>query len=111
VEITTREFKRCVLVEVSGRIDSNTAPDLADTLDAITESGNYNIVFDMSDVDFISSAGLRVLIDVQKRCKRLNRGELVLVDVPEQIYEALELAGFLPLFRLFDDTTAAVGSF
>lgn len=111
MEITTREFKRCVLVEVSGRIDSNTAPDLADTLDAITESGNYNIVFDMSDVDFISSAGLRVLIDVQKRCKRLNRGELVLVDVPEQIYEALELAGFLPLFRLFDDTTAAVGSF
>ena len=49
MEITTREFKRCVLVEVSGRIDSNTAPDLADTLDAITESGNYNIVFDMSD--------------------------------------------------------------
>jgi anti-sigma B factor antagonist len=52
-----------------------------------------------------------VLIDTQKRCKRLNRGEIVLVEVPEPIYETFDLAGFLPLFQIFDSDVEAVGSF
>jgi anti-sigma B factor antagonist len=68
-------------------------------------------VFDMSDMDFISSAGLRVLIDVQKTCKRWNRGQLTLAAVPQRIYETLDLTGFVPLFNIFDDVLHAVGSF
>ena len=64
----------------------------------------------MSGVEFLSSAGLRVLIDVQKTCKRWNRGELVLANVPQRIYETLDLAGFVPLFKFFDDVVEAVGS-
>ena len=111
MEIATREFKRCTVVEVSGRIDSATAPDLAEVLNGLTEGGEYNLVLDMSDVDFISSAGLRVLIDTQKTCHRLNRGRLVLADVPEHIYEAFDLAGFVPLFDFYDERVEAVGSF
>jgi anti-sigma B factor antagonist len=65
----------------------------------------------MSELDFLSSAGLRVLINTQKNCKRYNRGELVLVQIPENIYAALDLAGFIPLFRIFPDVLTAVGSF
>jgi anti-sigma B factor antagonist len=80
-------------------------------MDALTNAGRYRIIFDMSGVEFMSSAGLRVLISTQKTCKRYNRGEIVLVNVPQRIYDALELAGFVPLFKIFDDITAAVGSF
>jgi anti-sigma B factor antagonist len=111
MEVTTKQFKRCDLVKATGRIDSNTASQLAEALAAINEADRFRIVFDMSDVDFISSAGLRVLINVQKTCKRWNRGELVLVNVPERIHEALDLAGFVPLFRFSDDVVEAVGSF
>jgi anti-sigma B factor antagonist len=111
MEITTKKYKRCDLVQASGRIDSDTAPQLAEAFNAIIEDGRFNIVFDMSDVDFISSAGLRVMIDVQKTCKQRNRGEMVLANVPERIYEALDLAGFVPLFKFFDDVVDAVGSF
>ncbi len=111
MEITTRQFKRCDLVKTTGRIDSNTAPQLAEALGAINGADRFKIVFDLSGVDFISSAGLRVLIDVQKTCKRWNRGELVLVSVPQRIYGALDLAGFVPLFKFFDDVVEAVGSF
>jgi anti-sigma B factor antagonist len=111
MELTTEQLKRCDLVKVAGRIDSQTAPQLAEALNAITEAGRFKIVFDMSDVDFISSAGLRVLIDVQKTCKRWNRGQLVLTTVPQRIYETLDLTGFVPLFNLFDDVLHAVGSF
>ncbi len=111
MKLTTEQFKHCDLVKVAGRIDSQAAPQLAEALDAITEAGRFKIVFDMSDADFISSAGLRVLIDVQKTCKRWNRGQLVLAAVPERIYETLDLTGFVPLFGIFDNVLHAVGSF
>jgi len=111
MELTSEQLKRCDLVKVAGRIDSQTAPQLAEAFDTITEAGRFKVVFDMGDVDFISSAGLRVLIDVQKTCKRWNRGQLVLATVPERIYETLDLTGFVPLFNLFDDVLHAVGSF
>jgi anti-sigma B factor antagonist len=116
MEITTKQFKHCDLVKATGRIDSHTAPQLAEALDVINEAARFNIVFDMSGVDFVSSAGLRVMINVQKTCKRLNRGEMVLACVPQAcvpqwIYEALDLAGFVPLFNLFDEVVEAVGSF
>jgi anti-sigma B factor antagonist len=111
MEVTTKQFKRCDLVKATGRIDSNTAPQLAEAFAAINEADRFRIVFDMSDVDFISSAGLRVLINVQKTCKRWNRGELILVLVPERVHEALDLAGFVPLFKFYDDVVEAVGGF
>jgi len=111
LEVTTSQFKRCDLVRATGRIDSHSAPQLADTFDAINEAGRFKIVFDMGGVEYISSAGLRVMINVQKACKRWNRGELVLASVPEQIYGALSLTGFVPLFQIFDNVTEAVGNF
>jgi anti-sigma B factor antagonist len=110
MEITTTSYKHCELVKVSGRIDSATAPQLAKTLDEITDSGKFKIVLDLADVEFMSSAGLRVLIGTQKNCKRYNRGEVVLSAVPKRIYDALELAGFVPLFKFYDNVLDAVGS-
>jgi anti-sigma B factor antagonist len=111
MEITTKHLKRCDLVKATGRIDTNTSPQLAEAFKTINDAGRFKIVFDMSGVEFISSAGLRVLIDIQRTCKRWNRGQVVLASVPERIYNALNLAGFIPLFKFFDDLTDAVGSF
>jgi anti-sigma B factor antagonist len=97
-------------VNVSGLIDSATAPQMAKTLDDITNSVRYRIILDLKDVEFMSSAGLRVLIGTQKTSKRYNRGEVILADVPKRIYDALELAGFVPLFRFYDNVLDAVGS-
>jgi anti-sigma B factor antagonist len=111
MEITTKQLKHCDLVKAIGRIDSSTAPQLADTFKAINDDNRFRIVFDMAEVDFISSAGLRVLINTQKTCKRWNRGEVVLACISQRIREALDLAGFIPLFKIYDDVVEAVGSF
>jgi anti-sigma B factor antagonist len=111
MEVTTSQYKHCDVVEASGRVDSQSAPSLGEAFDAIIEAGRFKIVFDMSGVDYISSAGLRVMIDVQKTCRRWNRGEVVLAGVPPRIREALDLAGFVPLFKIFGQVTEAVGSF
>jgi anti-sigma B factor antagonist len=111
LEVITKQFKRCDLVRATGRVDSRTAPQLAEHFDAINGVGRFKIVFDMSEVEYISSAGLRIMINIQKTCKRWNRGELVLAGVPERVYDALNLAGFVPLFNIYDDATEAVGTF
>ncbi len=111
MEVKHTEYKRCDLVTVQGRVDSATAPDLGDMLNQITETGHFRIILDLSGMDFISSAGLRVLIGTQKTCKRYNRGEVVLTNVQPTVLSALDLAGFTPFFKIFDNTVSAVGNF
>jgi anti-sigma B factor antagonist len=111
MQINTTNYKHCNLVKVEGRVDSSTSPQLSDVLQKITDDGRFKIVIEMSGVEFISSAGLRVLINTQKVCRRYNRGEVVLAVVPLKIYNALDLAGFTTLFKIFDDVIAAVGNF
>lgn len=110
MEITTNEYKRCDLVKAVGRVDSNTAPDLEKYFNEILDNGKSGIVFDMDEVDFISSRGLWVLLETQKACKK-NKGKLVLLNVSENMQQALDLAGVKHFIDIFDDLTEAVGSF
>jgi anti-anti-sigma factor len=109
MDIQTTEFKRCTMVKTSGRIDGSNAQELAQALKTVTSKGRYNIVFDMTDVNFVASAGWWVLIDTQKTCK--PSGELVLVKVDKSIQDSLNLVGMGSYFCIYDDVTSAVGSF
>ena len=111
METITKEFKHCHMVLVKGRVDSSTAPQFTKALDAVMKKDVYKIVVDMSDLEYMSSAGFRALLSAQRTCKRYNRGEVVLASIPDRIREALELAGFTELFKAIDDPLEAVGSF
>ena len=111
MQFSSTHYKHCDLLKVQGRVDSSTAPQLEQELKKIMDDGHFKIVIDMSGVEFMSSAGLRVLINVQKTCKRYNRGELLLAALQENVYSALDLAGFTTLFQVFEDVVTAVGNF
>ena len=111
MEIIHKEFKRVDLVSVSGRVDSNTAPDLESTFRGINDAGRFRIVLDMSNLEYISSAGLRVLVSTLKNCRRYNRGDLRLASLSDRITGVMELAGLDVLYKIYPDTTEAVGSF
>jgi anti-anti-sigma factor len=111
MEITLTPIDSCDLVEIKGRIDSYTAPSLSEELIDIIINKRYKIILDMSGVIFVSSAGLRVLIDIQKTCKKNNQGEVVLVNVPPRVHETLELAGFTPLFKFYSNLSSAIQDF
>lgn len=108
---TTTQYKRCQVVKTDGRIDSSNSDDLLKEFQSITDQGDFKIVFDMADVTFLSSKGWWVLVETQKSCKRYNRGELVLANVPETIQKSLDLIGMKHYFKIFDDSVDAVGSF
>jgi len=109
MDILHTEHKRCTVIKTSGRIDGSNAPDLGKTLKEVMEKGVYNIVFDMTEVNFMASAGWWVLIDTQKNCK--PRGELVLACVDKGIQDSLNLVGMGTYFKMFPDLISAVGSF
>lgn len=111
MSVSTKNFKRCSLVKMDGSIDSHTANELDDSMKSLHENGVYKIVFDMADINFVSSRGWWVLINAQKACKRYNRGEIVLAGVGKKIRETMDVVGLGKQFTFFEDTTSAVGHF
>jgi anti-sigma B factor antagonist len=108
MEITAKEFKRTELITIKGRVDSVEAPQFAEALEAASRRGNYRIVVDMSQLEYISSAGFRALGDAQRNSKRQNRGEVMLAQVPDRVRDALELVGFAEYFNIFDTVSSAL---
>jgi len=108
MEITTQEIKHVELITVKGRVDSVEAVRLAKALESASRRRKHKIVVDMSEVEYMSSAGFRALGDAQRNSQRHQRGEVVLARVPSSIYEALELVGFTEYFHIEDSVPAAL---
>jgi anti-sigma B factor antagonist len=110
VEIKTEQFKRADLIEVSGRIDSSNASEFEDTFNSLTNDGRYNLVLELSGIEYMSSAGLRAMVAALRECKK-HRGDLRLANPSPRMKEVLDLAGLDAVFSIYDDATAAVGSY
>lgn len=110
MNIETRELKHVSVVTVSGRVDSATAPDLQKALQDLLDSGRNQLVLELKGVDYMSSAGLRALVSMQKAAKK-NGGTLRLAQLSARVTEVLELAGLAPVFDIYPDVVEAVGAF
>ena len=111
MEVSNTELKHCDLFAVKGRVDSSTAPQLDEALKAVMEKGRYRIVLDLSGVEFLGSAGLRAIVSAYKTCRRWNRGDVRLAELPPRIQGVFDLAGITPLVRIYPEVVLAVGSF
>lgn len=112
MEIKTDAMKRCELVKVSGRIDSSTAPDLEKLLLGLVQAGKKNIVVNLRDADYISSAGLKALLSAQMKVRKaLPPGDVVISEIKPELKESFDLVGFDRLFQFYSEDVLAVGSF
>jgi anti-sigma B factor antagonist len=110
MKIDVQSMRRVELVTVSGRIDSSNAGDFDARLKELIEQGEYQLVLNLSGVEYTSSAGLRALVSALRECKKHN-GDLRLSAPSDRVTEVLDLAGLTTLFEVFDDDVTAVGSF
>jgi anti-sigma B factor antagonist len=108
MDITTKELNGIALLTLSGRVDSVEAVKLSDALEAAQHRGRYNIIVDMGQVEYMSSAGFRALGNAQRNSKRQQRGQVVLVQVSARVRDALEMVGFTEYFHIADSVSAAV---
>lgn len=107
---TTKNKKDAAIVfSVEGRLDSNTSPDLEkEILDAISE-GNKDVILNFALLDYISSAGIRVLIHCHKELEKLH-GHIFLTGVPKPIENIFYLTGFLPYFKMYEEDASALAA-
>jgi len=81
------------IFKLNGRLDSNTSPALEKKLMEAMESGARNVVIDFENLDYISSAGLRIILKTTKDLKR-TEGNIVLCAMQDYVKEVFEIAGF-----------------
>ena len=86
-----------LMVALEGRLDTTTAPKLEEKLRGSVD-GVSRLVFDLAKLEYISSAGLRVLLAMQKLMNQ--QGEMVLQNVNEAVTETLEVTGFSDILSI-----------
>ena len=94
------------VVEVKGRIDNTTAPVLADRLMASLRDSPGRVVLDLSRLEYIGSAGFRVLLVAAKHADQTG-GRLVLCGISGRISQVFNVGGFLDLFTVAENRAAA----
>lgn len=110
--VETVNMNRCVLYRLWGRFDGDTASIFEEAMNRALDVGRYKIVLNLKDVNYMSSAALRVLISTARESRRpLNGGDVRLAEVSERVADVLNLAGLDDLFESYESEAEAVGSF
>jgi anti-sigma B factor antagonist len=107
VFITTEEKTEIVTIE--GSIDSKTSAKLqTEIMEKISDI--HCVLMDMAKVDFVSSAGLRVLLMLYRQIK-IRNGKIILSGVSDEIKDVMEMTGFISFFEFTEKVEEALLSF
>ena len=98
------------VVKLEGKLDVNLSVSIESELDALIESGSINLILEISKVEYLSSSGIRVFINMMRKVKDKN-GRLVLASVPDVIKKILKTVDLEDLFEVFDSVDDALATF
>ena len=97
----------CVVVELEGKLDASTTPEIQARLLEKIRSGQKYLALDFKAVSYMASSGLRMLLVLATTTADLE-GRLVLCNLDQAILDTLTVVGFLPNFQIAADSTAAI---
>jgi anti-sigma B factor antagonist len=91
------------MIKLDGFLDTASSPELQEKVEGISsetyDKGGFNIVFDLADVGFVSSAGLRVLLLAKKLTDR-QKGKMAVINAQQSIREVFDMTGFSKILNL-----------
>ena len=105
--LETREADGKTVVAVGGEIDVYTAPKLRDKITELVGEGVYDLVIDLSAVEFLDSTGLGVLVGGLKKV-RAHDGSLMLVCNQDRLLKIFRITGLAKVFVIHDDAASAL---
>jgi anti-sigma B factor antagonist len=105
-----RQAGQITVVAVTETVDALTAPELTRLLSEQIRTGHYNLVVDLTGVEFMSSAGLRTLLGAVKE-SRTNGGDLRIASTNPGIDKVLKMSGFHNIAKVFTSSGDALASF
>jgi anti-anti-sigma factor len=99
MEVREGSVDAVTVIEVKGRVDSTTAPALGERLTGALAAPRKRVIVDLSGADYLSSAGLRVLLRAAEQADRTD-GKLVLHGLNSRVREVFEISGFLGILTI-----------
>lgn len=110
MEIIEKKQDNYSVFKLTGRLDSNTSLGFEKRLFEAIENGSKNMILDFQGLDYISSAGLRVILKATKNLKHTD-GRLVLCSMQDYVKEVFEISGFdtfLPIVSSVDEALQSI---
>lgn len=99
-----------VVIEIIGRLDTTNYSELEKVTMKHIDEGNLNILVDCSDMDYVSSSGLRIFLMALKKINAL-KGKFYLCSLQPNILEIFEISGFTSIFSIYEDQQKALQAF
>ncbi|MBN1560149.1 STAS domain-containing protein [candidate division KSB1 bacterium] len=110
IQLRVEQSNNVSIIKVGGYIDTTTSSELEHHLAKLLERGSYNIVIDLGNVDYVSSAGWGIFISEIKGIRERG-GDLKLVGMIPEVYEVFELLEFHYILKAFDTLQDAIKDF
>ena len=108
MQFSTRTTSEIHIVAIAGSLDSTTSPEAQKLLMAVV-AGAKKVVLDFSGLDYISSAGLRVLLGAAKQL-RASGGKLGMFGLNQSVREVFEISGFSSILSIYQSEAEALGA-
>ncbi len=106
MKIEKSDKGKFLIVKVSGRLDANTAKDYEDKCSSFLKDKNRMII-DFSELEYISSAGLRSVLSIGKKIKA-SQGKYVFCNLQPMVKEVFKISGFNSIFPMYDNLEDAI---
>ena len=110
MKITSSTVESISVLRFEGNLDMNTAKGAQESADKVIDGGALKIIINFDKVNFVSSAGLRVLLYTAKRMKHAE-GELSICGLNDSVQEIFKITGFDKIFNVLTDEIEALASF
>ena len=107
IDITQEENGDVVIIRVSGRLDATSSPILERQVMALIDAGKNLLVMNFANVEYLSSAGMRLLLAATKKLKSQD-GKILITSVMDNVMEVIKMAGFDHILHLFDSEEDAL---
>jgi anti-anti-sigma factor len=99
MEITHRVENEILIIAIRGRLDAATAPIADETIKKTLDENTNRLLFDLKDLEYLSSGGLRVILGAAKEMRR-REGKVALAGLNQYVYEIFEVSGFKSLIPI-----------
>ena len=104
------EHPNATIFHIKGRLDSSTTPELEQCILNRFEQGIKNLILDFSELEYINSAGLRILVMSYQRLHPLG-GQVMVCGVRDYIAEIFDISGYNRVFLMYPDLDQAIRTF
>ncbi|MEO1290951.1 MAG: STAS domain-containing protein [Chloroflexota bacterium] len=110
IQFDTAIQDNILVLSLSGSLDAITYDEATAHFNTLTNEGHSNLVLNLAKLEYVSSAGVRVLLGAIKNARRTG-GDLRLADVSGQVFDTLEIAGITSIVKYYDGVDVAVASY